>query len=99
MITKHSKKRAKERLGINNKSLERMAPIVLEKGIGHSEVPNKLKKYFDKLYLSHGNGNNIKIYGNHIYIFANEVLITVLHLPKHFKNILAKLKGVSNDNK
>ena len=93
ILTKHSKKRAKQRLGLNDKSLERMAPIVLENGFGHSDLPGKMRKYVDGLYLSHGNGNNIKIYGNHIYIFMNEVLITILHLPNRYKKIIQKIKS------
>ena len=93
VITKHSRKRAKERIGINDKSLERMTPIVLENGIGHSELPGKLKKYVDGLFLSHGNGNNIKIYGNHTYIFMNDVLITILHLPKRYSKTIQKIKS------
>jgi len=90
-ITNHARDRLKERCGLPKKALERNAKNALYKGISHNECVGSLKKYLDYLYLSHKNGNNIKIYNNHVYIFFVDRLVTVLTLPNIYKGALNKL--------
>ena len=90
-ITNHARDRLKERCGLPKKALDRNARNALDKGISHSECVGSLKKYLDYLYLSHKNGNNIKIYNNHVYIFFVDRLVTVLTLPNTYKDALNKI--------
>jgi hypothetical protein len=91
-LTSHSIDRGKERVGLSPKSFKYLAQIALNKGIRHSEVTGRFKKYFDKLYLSYKNANNIRVYGEHVYLFCGETLVTVFHLPNEFKALVKKLK-------
>lgn len=45
----------------------------------------------DYLFLSHMQGTNIRIYGNFVYIFDDEILITVLPLPKMYYDAVDKI--------
>ena len=84
-VTNHSKKRIKERVGIPKKSAERQAKLALERGFSHNETKGRLNKYLSKIYLSHNTGNNLKVYNNHVFLFHNDVLVTVLNLPSELQ--------------
>ena len=100
-ITNHAVHRLKERCGLPKKAHERNASSALAKGIRHDECSGYLKGYLNELFLSHGNGNNIRIYINYVYIFCDENLITVLTLPHKFRaavnKILTKRRRLCHD--
>jgi hypothetical protein len=79
-------------MGLSLPAVERMADIALVSGIRHSETTGPLRKYLDRLYLEHGNGNNSRIYAETVFIFNKETLITVLKLPNEFKRAVLKIK-------
>lgn len=84
-ITAHAQARAKERLGWNSGALARMAFKALNEGVTHAQTRGRLNRYLSKLYLSHEKGNNNRIYGEHVYIFHGDSLITVIHLPREMR--------------
>lgn len=84
-LTDHAKEQAKSRLGWNEPALARMAEKAMAEGVKHAETRGKLNRYITKLYLSHGSANNTRIYGEHIFLFAGPVLVTVLHLPHEMR--------------
>ena len=92
-ITEHAKGRIKKRCGLPKKALERNAKTAFDEGVKHSECTGRLRKYCDYLFLSHrhvNSANNIRFYGNHVYIFMDEKLITVLPLPNIYRDALKK---------
>lgn len=60
VMTNHSVKRTKERIGLSKKIADKNAQRALEYGITHSEAKGGLCRYLDKLYLSNGNANAFK---------------------------------------
>ena len=81
-VSKHGAKRARQRVGIPKKAVDRMARTALERGIGHEEATGKLRDYIGWLYEKYdGNGNNIRVYGDKVYVFHDAILITVLNVP------------------
>lgn len=84
-ITEHAERRAKERLGWNSAALSRMADRALNDGVRHAQTRGKLNRYLSGLFLSHGTANNSRVYGEHVFIFHNAVLITVIHLPRNMR--------------
>jgi len=97
IITKHADERADERMSFNHKTLEHLLPKVLSEGINSSMVKGKIKKYLDFLYLSHKtHANNIRIFGEFVYIFMGETLITIMNLPNEHKNYKKYLKNTQN---
>lgn len=92
-ITRHAEQRIRERMGLNKKSIERMAQKAYDNGIKHSETKGRLRKYITKVYFQNENANNIRLYGNMLYIFSNERLITVFYLPRDLtKNLQDMVK-------
>ena len=82
----------KSRNGIKYKSQERLIARVLEFGISRKDVTGQLAKYFDRLYLSFGKtANNIRIYGDYVYIMNDETLITTYPVDK---KLSSQIKGV-----
>lgn len=92
VITKHAKKRMKQRCGVNKKSMDRIAEIAYENGLKHGELTGNLKKYVDGLYLKHKAGNQIRLYGDKVYIFHDKRLITVFQIPNNLMKEVTKLR-------
>ena len=91
-ITKHAKKRSKERNGWSDKATERMVPKILKSGIRHEQTKGHLHKWVSGLYDSHKRkGADIRLYGDKAYIFANDVLITVVQIPANLTKNMDKL--------
>lgn len=67
-----------------------MAEKALNEGVAHSQTRGRLNRYLDKLYLDHGKANNTRLYGEHVFIFCNDVLITVFHLPRDMRPAVHK---------
>lgn len=97
-MTKHGTQRTKERLGISKKLADKNATKALRYGVRHSDTSGKLKRYCDGVYLNHENGNNLRIYNRHVYVFYNEILITVFCLPKMFIAQAEKLQKQRKEN-
>lgn len=90
-VSIHGKERMHERCRIKLKSAERIAKIAFEKGITHAETRGALNGYLNSLYFYNGQANNIRLYGDKVYIFCDDVLVTVLDTPKRFQNTVNKL--------
>ncbi len=92
-ITKHANKRRKERVHINKEGFKHLVEKAINEGICASQVKGRIKKYLQFLFQSHDNhANNIRLYGEFIYVLSNETLITVLHLPLEYRNYRKYLK-------
>ncbi len=95
-LSKHAEHRIRKRIGIKKKIVEKIKDKAFNKGITHSQVKGRLRKYFDYLYLSHKTATNIRIYINYVRIFSNNTLITVFPLSSYY---IKKLKRKINNEK
>lgn len=94
IITNHARLRAKQRFNWRLESLKRMAIRSIKSGLDVTNANGKIQKYINNLAINHnGRANNVKIYGEQIYLFRDEVLLTVLHLPNELKSISRKTRG------
>lgn len=91
-ITRHGRKRAKERAGIGKGNLQKMASKILREGVTHKECSGDLKRWVTSKYFRNKQANNIRLYGNQCYIFKNETLITVLPIPENLVSEVAKIR-------
>jgi hypothetical protein len=80
-ITDHAYDRAKERLSLSKDSFCRLATKAYVEGIKAKESKGRLKRYLDKLWFQYKTANNVVIYGENIFFFRENVLITVYQLP------------------
>lgn len=90
-VTAHGRERIHERCKIKRKSCDRLAGIAYNKGLTHAETSGSLNGYLASLHSYNGQANNIRLYGDKIYIFCNDVLVTVYNTPKRFMPLIIKL--------
>lgn len=90
-ISEHAFKRLSERSGLSKKAAYRIAEKAFTQGITHSETKGNLNKYITSLYFNNTNANNIRLYGDKVYIFVGEVLVTVLQIPSNLTKDMKKL--------
>lgn len=96
-ITKHAKRRTKQRVGIKKKDIETNAQKVLEYGLTQTEAKGDLARYMSKVYLRNGIPNNIRAYQHKLYLFKGNVLITVLDIPPQLCKLADKLQKQKNE--
>ncbi len=88
-ISDHAYERAKERLGLSKKAIERMFSIALEKGLYQKHFSGKMKRYIDSLSMNEHGSAKVRIYGQYVFIIGRkDSLITILNLPNEFKKIV-----------
>lgn len=85
--SKHGRQRVKQRVGIKSAAVDGLVERVLAEGVTHAEAGGHLKRYMDKLFLSHGTANQMRVYNEHVYIIREGVLVTVLPLPHSLRRI------------
>lgn len=88
----HAKNRIRDRCGIPKRAVNRLVEKAFDEGITHSETNGALNNYISSLYFYNMTANNIKIFNAKVFIFSNDVLITVLNLPREFKKAADKIK-------
>ena len=98
IVTHHAKKRLKQRMGINKKSYDKISKRALEEGLKHSETSGLLRKYLNKIFLSHDRkAGNLRVYHQKIFVFTSDnILVTILQLPSQLFKIEKKDLEVRN---
>lgn len=84
IVTKHAYDRAKERFKWNTKTVNKMALKALKEGTEHHETKGKFKKYISSLWARNEVCNNIRIYGENLYLFTDNILITLYRCPQEY---------------
>jgi len=91
VVTHHAHDRGRDRLGWSHATMERMASRALLEGFARSDASGALRRHLDCLVHKHGKGHNLRVYGQHVYIFEGVTLITVLHLPHRYASAAASI--------
>ena len=79
LVTKHARQRMKERCGLNVFCMVGFFLFVLF----WEDTYGKLRRYMDRLSVYNGISDQSRIYGDKVFVFHNERLITVIQLcPK-----------------
>ena len=88
ILTYHGEERIRKRKGTSKKNAKRAAEEALTHGLKYSDITNlNLRKFMDGKYLSKCTANNMTIYQRYIYLFKDNVLITLFALPNNLANI------------
>ncbi len=91
-ITDHAYERAKERLSLSKSSFERFAEKSYSEGIKHSDTKGTLNKYITKIWSQYKTANNVRIYGEIVFLFYDNTLITVYQIPSNLKKYVKVFK-------
>lgn len=100
-ITRHAKKRFKQRLGVHKADTNKNAKRALHDGLSQTDVcrDKPLRSFMAALYFRNRRCNNIRLYNGMTYIFAGDKLVTVFPIPDRFRDLAAdaqQRKEVSN---
>ncbi len=90
IVTDHAYERAKERLSMNRTSFLRLAEKAYQLGSGRNEAVGNLKKFIQMRFAIHMKANNIKLYGENVFFFSKNVLITVYEVPRNLRKAALK---------
>lgn len=98
-ITFHGEQRLRKRAGLPKQAVRHNAELALEYGLDHRQARGALQRYLAMLYNRYnGTGNNIRVYNDFVYVFHNEILITVLNVPpEHRKAAMHQQKRRRED--
>lgn len=90
-VTKHATRRTKERVGLPKRLSKKNAEKALQEGIRHEETRGSLHRYIGALYWRNQTANNVRIYCNNVYIFHDDILITIFPLPQKYRKTAERL--------
>lgn len=90
-ITRHAFQRAKERLGYSQDAFRRIAAMAYCFGLPGDQAKGRLRNYID-MKQSHHPDNIVRLYGENMFVFKDECLVTVYQLPRDLKNYYLKIK-------
>lgn len=85
-VSRHADERTRKRMGIPRSAVKRMAAKAMSEGITRYETHGPLRRYLDALYHYNGTADNMRVWGDRVWIFSGNSLVTVLNLPKKYKN-------------
>lgn len=96
-ITKHAKKRIRERMGVQKKSVDSVANKAYAKGLTHGETKGNLNKFISGVIgKNHRVGAEVRVYAEKVFLFNDTKLITVLPLPTDLRSAANKLYKKKN---
>lgn len=90
-VTFHAEDRADERMKISPKAIAKLAETAREKGIRFEDTAGRLRRFLDLKRHEHP-GTQCRIYGEHLFWFRGELLITVYRVQPKFLKTVAKLR-------
>lgn len=85
-ISQHAYERARERLGLNKKSFDRLVEKALISGRKANMFKGTIRKYFDKLSIQYK--TSPVVYGEYLLFFVGNLLITTYQIPSSLKKYL-----------
>lgn len=88
-LTNHAIERARERCRWNEETMRKMSTKARTQGIGLNDVSGKLHRYLYKLTMQHQ--TETVIYGEHIFAFRQNVVITVIPLDSQYTGTARKI--------
>jgi len=92
IITNHAYNKLKSRTGLNKSSFEKLLADAEKEGIRHNDTCGSLRKYFDKVYLTHRNSTATIIYHNFVFVLNGETLITLYAVPHNIQKLIDNMK-------
>ncbi|MCL2746316.1 MAG: hypothetical protein FWE48_04410 [Coriobacteriia bacterium] len=97
-VSKHGKKRIRQRTGLNKKSTEASFDKAKERGIHHGDMKGRLRKWVDSQIYGRKFFAYPIVYSNHLWLVdkKQDVLITVIPVPQNLTKDAAKMKVKRN---
>lgn len=90
-ITNHACDRRK-RLGLSKDTFSKTAQKAFTEGVRHCDTVGSLNRYITSLYFKNKTANNVRVYNQYIWLFTEDLLITVYPLVNKYKKVVDKNK-------
>ena len=85
ILTEHAKERYKKRTSLPKRRFEKDAEQALKNGVRFDEVSGGLRRYIDSQHFGSKMQAIIRIYCGRVYVFKDDVLITIFDLPEKYR--------------
>jgi len=89
-LTNHAIERGKERLGLNPKALQHFADRVVVEGMPWDACQGGMRRWLEAGQYRHHKGSGTRIYGEHVFVIQDNVLVTILELPHEYRGVVKK---------
>lgn len=80
-VTHHARKRVKQRLGLKKCLADSIADDALKEGTKRENTNGNLRRFLDKIYYRNPDHKEIIVHHQKVFIFKDDLLITVYALP------------------
>ena len=97
-VTRHADRRIRQRVGLPRSAVTRNAQSALEHGLRHSDTRGGLHRYIQALYWKYQSANNTRVYNGCVYIFHDDILITVFPLPQKYRGTAQNIRRKERDS-
>lgn len=86
VVTRHATQRGKARLGLSRHAVERLARRAFVEGHHQGEFTGQFARWLEEfLDLNPEKGHHLRIYGEHVWLFADLQLVTVFRVAAHLR--------------
>lgn len=92
IITRHGGRRVRERSGINKKAVHRIVCKAYHEGFTREDTNGELRKWIERICEKNKPADQVRIYGDNMYLFADNYLITMFQIPNSLKKNIKKKK-------
>ncbi len=82
-VSRHASERMRERCGLPKSAIEKTARRAFEKGHKREDFSGSFRRYLDKEF--HKAEGDLRIHGNHIWVFMHGTLVTVWGIPSPYR--------------
>ncbi len=82
IVTNHGRRRLHERNGVTRGYTQKVANYIYSNGIRHRETTGQLRRVFDAVYFKKETANNIRFWNNSLYLYKDDILITVMKVEQ-----------------
>lgn len=95
-LTKHGSNRIRKRVGLPKKAVARTAALALERGRPIEAFSGGMRRWLSARLTDEKSAALAVVYGEFVYLFAEDHLITTIPLPPEFKS---KMKVKKDDDR
>lgn len=82
---------------IPRRAVERTAAIALAEGMTRAQARGALREWLDGKVERHPDGDNIRIHGENLWIFAGDILLTCYPLPAEHRRAANRQRAKLTD--
>lgn len=86
VMSEHGVKRLRQRLGLPAKAAAKEIERALLKGTPRTDFSGRMRRALDYLFHKHGHYGDYRVWRGHVFVFKNQVFVTVFPLTNGLHN-------------